>query len=227
MIKIKILFLALILIILSCSSVEIIDKPITFDKEREQLSLEYLENRYGLIQETPTIEPKMIVVHWTAIPSLIKSFDAFKDSKLPNWRPDIANASALNVSAQFLVDQDGTIYRLLPETTMARHVIGLNYIAIGIENVGGTKNTPLTKKQLKANVKLIKFLKEKYPDIEYVIGHFEYTNFENHELWLEKDDGYRTEKTDPGIDFINTIRKKTSNYNWKPVPQKKNEEKYN
>jgi N-acetylmuramoyl-L-alanine amidase len=221
MIKLKILFLVLALIMLSCSSVVIVDKPIIFDKEREQLSLEYLKNRYGLIQETPTIEPKMIVVHWTAIPSLTESFDAFKDSKLPNWRPDIANASALNVSAQFLIDQDGTIYRLLPETTMARHVIGLNYIAIGIENVGGTKNTPLTKKQLKANIELIKLLKERYPDIEYVIGHFEYTNFEGHELWLEKDNDYRTEKTDPGVDFINTIRKKTSKYNWKPVPQKK------
>ncbi len=227
MIKLKILILFIATIMLSCSSVLIVDKPITFDKEREQLSLAYLENRYGLIQDTPTIEPKMIVVHWTAIPTLNKSFDAFKDSKLPNWRPDIANASALNVSAQFLIDQDGTIYRLLPETTMARHVIGLNYIAIGIENVGGTKNTPLTKKQLKANIQLIEFLKEKHPDIEYVIGHFEYTNFEGHELWLEKDDGYRTEKTDPGVDFINTIRKKTSNYHWKPVPQKKNEEKYN
>jgi len=29
------------------------------------------------------------------------------------------DASPLNVSAQFLVDQDGKIYRLLPETTMA------------------------------------------------------------------------------------------------------------
>ena len=175
----------------------------------------YLEKRYGLIQEKPIIKPKMVVVHWTAIPTLNKSYNAFKDSKLPNWRPEIVNASALNVSAQFLVDQDGTVYRLLPETTMARHVIGLN------QNVGGLKDKPLTKKQLKANIKLIDYLKKKYTDIEYVIGHFEYTNFEGHELWLEKDDGYRTEKTDPGVEFITTIRKKTSKYNWKPVPEKK------
>ena len=32
------------------------------------------------------------------------------------------------------VDRDGTICRLMPETWMARHVIGLNYSAIGIEN---------------------------------------------------------------------------------------------
>jgi len=219
----KYLFLLVLisLIITSCSTVKIVDKPITFDNERDSLTLEYLEKRYGLVQETPTITPKMVVVHWTAIPTLDKSYNAFKDSKLSNWRPEIVNASALNVSSQFLIDQDGTVYRLLPETTMARHVIGLNHCAIGIENVGGLKDKPLTKKQLKANIKLINYLKKKYPQIDYVIGHFEYTNFEGHELWLEKDEGYRTEKTDPGIEFITTIRKKTSKNNWKPVPEKR------
>lgn len=215
------LFLITTIALSSCSSFKIIDKPIVFDQEREKLTLEYLETRYGLTQQMPTIFPKMVVVHWTAIPTFEKSFEAFYAEKLPNWRPDIANASALNVSAQFLVDQNGKIYRLLPETTMARHVIGLNHCAIGIENVGGIGDKTLTKKQLKSNIKLINYLKKKYPKIEYIIGHFEYTNFEEHELWLEKDDNYRTEKTDPGIDFINTIRKKTSKHNWKPIPQKK------
>ena len=204
----------------SCTTIKIIDKPITFDQERSDLTLEYLEQHYDLKQNNPTINPKMVVVHWTVIPTLEKSFEAFDPSTLPEWRPDIANASALNVSAQFLIDQDGAIYQLLPETTMARHVIGLNHCAIGIENVGGTGDKQLTKKQLKSNIKLIRHLKKKYPDIEYVIGHFEYTYFEEHELWLEKDDGYRTEKTDPGVDFINTIRKRTSENNWKSIPQK-------
>ncbi len=215
------LFLIIFLSLASCNTLKIIDKPITFDEERSNLTLEYLEQHYNLQQNDPTISPKMVVVHWTVIPTLEKSFEAFDPSKLPEWRPDVANASALNVSAQFLIDQDGTIYQLLPETTMARHVIGLNHCAIGIENVGGTGDKQLTKKQLKSNIKLIRHLKKKYPDIEYVIGHFEYTYFEGHELWLEKDDGYRTEKTDPGVDFINAIRKKTSENNWKSIPQKK------
>ena len=206
--------------LLSCKSIKIIDTPITFDEERKQLSLEYLEQRYGIVKSNPDIEPKMIVVHWTAIPTLEKSFNAFKNSKLPDWRPEISSASALNVSSQFLIDQDGSIYRLLPETTMARHVIGLNHCAIGIENVGGTANTPLNKKQLKANIRLIKYLKEKYPAIDYVIGHMEYTKFEGHALWMEVDDGYRTIKTDPGMGFINKIRKTTSSYHWQPVPDK-------
>lgn len=205
----------------SCSTLKIVDKPVVFDEERSTLTLEYLKERYDIHQEKPVIQPKMVVVHWTAISGLEKSYEAFYASTLPNWRPELKNAGALNVSSQFLIDQDGTVYRLMPETTMARHVIGLNHCAIGIENVGGTENTPLTKAQLKANVKVIQYLKKKYPEIEYVIGHFEYTNFDGTELWLEKDAAYRTEKTDPGLEFIAKIREKTSKYNWKPIPNKK------
>ena len=204
----------------SCNSVKITDKPITYDDERKQLSLDYLEKRYGIVKNEPSIEPRMIVVHWTAIPSFEKSFNAFEKSKLPNYRSDITSASALNVSAQFLIDQNGKIYRLLPETTMARHVIGLNHCAIGIENVGGTADMPLTQKQLKSNIKLIEYLKGQFPDIDYVIGHYEYTHFEDHPLWMEIDKGYRTEKTDPGKDFIENIRASTSYLNWEPVPDK-------
>ena len=183
---------------------EIVDIPIIFDEQRVELTKEYLFNRYELEQDTPEITPKMVVLHWTAIPSLKKSFEAFNRSTLPNWRPDLVNVSGLNVSSHFLVDQDGTIYRLMPETTMARHTIGLNHCAIGIENVGGTEGLPLTKKQLRSNIYLVNYLASKY-DIDYVIGHQEYTLFEGHPLWLEVDDGYRTEKTDPGMDFVEKV----------------------
>ncbi len=216
----KIILLASMLFLFtSCSSKKaIINKPIVFDETRKQLSLEYLYNRYGLEQENPTIIPKMIVLHWTVIPTFEKTFEAFNKSTLANWRPDINTVSGLNVSSQFLIDQDGTIYQLLPETIMARHVIGLNHCAIGIENVGGTDDLPLTKAQLKSNVWLVTYLKSIY-DIDYLIGHYEYTNFVGHELWLEKDDGYRTEKTDPGVDFMQKVRKRTQELNFKPIPK--------
>jgi len=211
-------FVLLALIISSCSiQKKIIDKPIIFDAEREQLTKTYLLERYGLKKETSEIVPKMIVLHWTAISTFESSFDAFYKTKLPNWRPELENVSGLNVSSHFLVGQDGTIYRLMPETTMARHIIGLNHVAIGIENVGGTKDTPLTKSQLKSNIKLVTYLKKKYT-VDYVIGHYEYTNFEGHELWLEKDEGYRTKKTDPGEEFMKKVRKATKKLNFKPVP---------
>ena len=195
----------------------IIDKPILFDEERKALTLEYLSVRYGLEQTEPAISPKMIVLHWTVIPTFEESFETFYPALLPS-RPDIKAASALNVSAQFLVDRDGTIYRLLPEKTMARHVIGLNHCAIGVENVGGTEDLPLTEDQVKANIWLVDYLSNKY-DIEYLIGHYEYALFEGHELWLEKDEGYRTEKTDPGEDFMKKVRAATKDHNFRALPK--------
>ena len=200
------------------NEIRIIDKPIIFDKQRAQLTLEYMSERYDMVKESPTIEPRMIVVHWTVFPTLEEAFEAFKNPLLPNYRPDIEDVSGLNVSSQFMVDRDGTIYRLMPETTMARHVIGLNHCAIGIENVGGTDKNPLTDEQLESNIWLVNYLTKKY-NIEYLIGHYEYTLFEGHEYWLEKDEGYRTEKTDPGQDFMNRIRLATKNLNFKPIPE--------
>lgn len=200
---------------ISCGP-KIIQEPIVFNEEREDLTLEYMKEHYGLIQDEPTIVPRMVVVHWTEIPTLQKTIDAFYNEHLPSFRTGIAGAGSLNVSSQFVIDQDGTIYNLMPETTMARHVIGLNYCSIGIENVGGS-DLPLTKAQLKANIKLIKYLKKKYP-IEYVIGHYEYQLFEDTDLWLEKDDGYRTVKTDPNEEFMIAIRKEIKDL--KAIPKK-------
>ena len=219
MMAIRILFICFFVLGVGCtrSIHEIVDKPILFDAEREALTLEYLEDRYGLEQDTPEIIPRMIVLHWTAIPTFKKSFDTFNPTKLPGARSDVLQAGSLNVSSQFMVDRDGTIYRLMPETTMARHVIGLNHCAIGIENVGGTADTPMTKAQIEANIYLVNYLAEKY-DIDYLIGHYEYTLFEGHELWLEKDEGYRTEKDDPGPDFMREVRKATKELNFKSLP---------
>ena len=212
-------FLVLLYTLGSCKSHKIIDKPIDFPQERIDLSLEYMQDRYGLQRSEPKINPKMIVLHWTAIPTLEASFNAFKNSRLPESREAISGASQLNVSSHFLVDRDGTIYRLMPETIMARHVIGLNLTAIGVENVGGTRDTPLTDAQLQSNIWLVNYLSGKY-DIQYVIGHYEYTNFEGHELWLEKDEGYRTEKTDPGVDFMQKLREAFMNKEFKAIPSK-------
>ncbi|MBV1910885.1 MAG: N-acetylmuramoyl-L-alanine amidase [Kangiellaceae bacterium] len=196
---------------------KIIERPIIFNKEREKLSLEYLQQRYAMVQNKATISPKMVVVHWTAIDSLEDSFRVFNTPRLPSSREKISSASALNVSAHFLIDRDGSIYQLLPETTFARHVIGLNHSAIGIENVGNGSDLPLTKEQLEANINLIKQLATRHP-IEYVIGHFEYKQFIGHSLWKEKDPGYLTQKTDPGLSFIKKVRSGLSALQLKLLP---------
>lgn len=202
----------------SCATTRIIDRPIVFNAEREQLTRDYMAEHYGKEEGSVEIVPQMIVLHWTAISNLKDSFDAFNDPLLPAWRTTVFKAGRLNVSSHFLVDRDGTIYRLMPETVMGRHVIGLNHCALGIENVGGTPETPLTEAQLKSNIWLVHYLSKKY-DIDYLIGHYEYPRFEGHELWLEKDGEYRTEKEDPGQEFMANVRKATRKWNFKPVPE--------
>ncbi len=203
----------------SCSraTFRIHNKPVVYDEERKKLSVEYMEKRYHIQQAWPSITPKMIVLHWTAIPTLEQSFDAMNPTLLPGSRTGIAGASSLNVAAQFLVDRDGTIFRQLPDTAFARHVIGLNYCAIGVENVGSDKN-PLTRAQLRSNEALIRYLRKRYP-IEYVIGHYEYKDFIGHPLWKEVDPEYLTQKTDPGITFMKKIRRKISDLNMKGSPK--------
>lgn len=197
------------------STFRILEKPITWNNEREELSLKYLKERHGLEKETATIDPKIVVVHWTAIDNIEVTFDVF-DSPTLGGRADLTGASNLNVSSQFLIDRDGTIFRLLPDTTFARHTIGLNYCAIGIENVG-SDDSPLTKEQLKANEELIRYLKRKYA-IDYVIGHHEYQKFQETDLWKEADPDYRTVKSDPGDEFMNKLRSNLEDLNLKPVP---------
>jgi hypothetical protein len=124
---------------------EIVQTPILFDERREELSLQYMQQRYGMSQDRATIKPQMVVVHWTAIRTFDETFAAF----------------------------DRTIHQLLPDTTFARHVIGLNHCAIGIENVGNGTDLPLTTAQFESNVTLIRMLHEKH-DIEYLVGHHEY-----------------------------------------------------
>jgi len=221
----KTLLLLMATAILNASSVQesinIIDKPIIFGEQRIDMTKEYIQKHYGFLVNDIEITPQIIVLHWTADMSFDKSFNRLKPQKLFSDRKDIANASLLNVSSQFMVDRDGNIYRLMPETYMARHVIGLNYYAIGVENVGGknNKSDDLTPAQLKANIKLVRYLKAKYPTISYLIGHLEYRKMEKTPLWLERDKGYRTTKKDPGARFMRDVRKNVQDLHLKMPPK--------
>lgn len=223
MIKKTLIAFSLLTTLVCANAVEeinIIDKPINFGNERIDMTKLYIKNHYGYDVENIEIVPRIIVLHWTADMSFTKSFNRLKPQKLFSDRKDIVKASALNVSAHFLVKRDGTIYRLMPENWMARHVIGLNYSSIGIENIGGQSNNKedLTPAQLKANIALVRYLKNKYESISHVIGHHEYREMEGTDLWLEMDDGYRTEKSDPGDKFMADVREAVVDLNLsKPI----------
>jgi beta-N-acetylhexosaminidase len=202
----KIIF-TLTIALSSLFSFEIKQTPIPFGQERIELTKAYIKAHYGLDVKDITIVPKIVLIHYTAMDSYEESLSRFTSQTLPNYRPELANAGAVNVSTHFMVERDGTIHQLMPLNWMARHVIGLNYSAIGIENVGGENlKENLTEAQLQANIFLVNYLREKFDTIEYVVGHHEYRCFEKSKLWLESDKSYRTEKHDPGAIFMRDLR---------------------
>ena len=213
--------LAFLLALAACGGgLEIHDRPIQFSVDRENATLQYIQDHYGLNPEDISIVPRIVVLHWTAIDGFEESFAVFNPEELGSSRPGLTAAGNVNVSIQFLVDRDGTVYRLMPETWMARHCIGLNYSAIGIENVGGGNGIDnLTDAQIEANIRLVRYLVEKYPTLEYLIGHMEYLDFEGHPLWLETDPSYRTEKTDPGDRFMTAVRAGVANLGLEGLPR--------
>lgn len=203
----KFLLPALLMLTGCGSRLAIIERPIPFSPNRIALTREYIEQHYSLAPKDISITPRIIVLHWTAIADLEGSYRAFAPEVLPNSRPELQSAGQVNVSIQFLIDKDGAVYRLMPETWMARHCIGLNYESLGVENVGGEGGLDnLTEAQLAANINLIRYLIKKYPTLQYLIGHHEYQTFEGHPLWRENDTAYRTTKTDPGDRFMTAVR---------------------
>jgi N-acetyl-anhydromuramyl-L-alanine amidase AmpD len=104
---------------------------------------------------------------------------------------------------------------------MARHCIGLNHVAIGIENVGGGKGHALTRKQLAANAALVRDLVARHPTITHLIGHHEYRRMEGHAYWLELDPTYRNLKPDPGPAFMKKLRAEVADLKLEAPPEER------
>jgi len=96
-------YLLLFFLTFSLYALEIYSKPITFDAKRIALTKKYIQEHYDKNVSDITIQPQMIVVHYTAVDNLQNSFKRFEAATLPNDRGDISSASALNVSAHFLI----------------------------------------------------------------------------------------------------------------------------
>ena len=175
------------------------DRFISWTAHRDELIDEYTLKHYGKIYRE--IIPQAVVVHWTAMGTLESVWKFFYAEEMAD------DEGRLNVASQFLVDRDGTIWRLMPETKFARHAIGYNHCAIGIENVGGYDGREdLTAEQLAANVRLIKYLHEKYPTIKYVFGHYQQDAARASGLYIELVKDYYAIKPDPGKIFMRGLR---------------------
>lgn len=180
---------------------DVLQRPIKWTADREDLIRKYAKLHYG--KDITEIVPQVVIVHWTVSNDAESVYQYFYSETMPD-----DGGGSLNVASHYLVDRDGTIYQLTPETALNRHAIGYNWCAIGIENVGGVNGKEdLTEAQVKADVAIIRYLQAKYPTIKYVWGHYQQHEAENSGLFIEKIPDYYAEKIDPGTIFMGELKR--------------------
>jgi hypothetical protein len=187
----------------------IVDAPLAWSAEREKLTLAYRRLHSDPAAADLTIDPRVIVLHYTGGNSAKATRAYFDRVKIEAARKELARGGAVNVSSHFIVDRDGTIYRLQPETRYARHCIGLNHVAIGIENVGDGERYPLTDAQVAADAALVRELAGRF-HITHLLGHHEVMKFRDHPYFVERDASYRNAKGDPGAEFMARVRERVA-----------------
>jgi len=147
----------------------IVWKPIPFGPKRRAETAAYAKRHYG-IDSWRLTNPHVIVEHYTASLAFSSTYNYFYGDT-----PDVELGELPGVCSHFVIDRDGTIYQLVPLTTMCRHTVGLNYTAIGIEHVGTSDAQILSDpRQLQASLDLTLWLmQQKHIQLRNVIGHNE------------------------------------------------------
>ena len=147
----------------------VVSKPIPFGAKRKAETAHYAARHYGLHTWRLT-HPHVIVEHYTAGPSFAAAWNTFAADV-----PDSELHELPGTCAHFVIDTDGTIYQLVPLTTICRHTVGLNWTAIGIEHVGTSDGEILgNRRQMAASLRLTLWLMHRYGiSPPNVIGHSE------------------------------------------------------
>jgi beta-N-acetylhexosaminidase len=147
----------------------IVSKPIPFSATRRAEMARYAERHYGL-STWRLVHPRVIVEHYTASTTFSSAWNTFASDA-----PDAELHELPGTCAHFVIDRDGTIYQLVPLTTMCRHTVGLNWTAIGIEHVGTSDASILDNpRQMRASLQLTLWLMHRYDiSLPNVIGHAE------------------------------------------------------
>jgi N-acetylmuramoyl-L-alanine amidase len=145
--------------------------PIPFGAKRKAEMAAYVGRHYGSFL-TPTWRlnhPRVIVIHYTEA-SYSSTFNTFATDV-----PDSELHELPATSAHFVIDSDGTIHQLVSLGTMARHTVGLNWTAIGIEHVGFSDAQVLgDRREIDSSLRLVHWLRCRYGiAIKNVIGHNE------------------------------------------------------
>jgi beta-N-acetylhexosaminidase len=142
---------------------------IPFGSKRKQEMRRYALEHYGIDSYRLT-DPHLIIWHYTESATFQSVFSTFA-----NDVPDVSFHELPQVCAHFVIDTTGTIHELVPLALMCRHVVGLNYTAIGIENVGFSDQQVMgNAAQFRAGLELTRWLRcrENIP-VANVIGHNE------------------------------------------------------
>jgi hypothetical protein len=152
----------------------IVKKYIRYGDGRKQQTIGYNKRHYN--QRTYILsKPRAIVLHHTAGADWQSAWYTFDGNTAYNGEKP-------GVSAQFIIHKDGTIYQTMPLNYRARHCIGMNWVSFGIEFVQEMRagkdghwmdrqilNRP---KQIKAGLKLVRWLQYKYGiKTGNVVGH--------------------------------------------------------
>ena len=146
--------------------------PIDYGSSRKRQMAGYSKRHYG-DREWRLEDVKTIVLHYTAGGSYESAWSLF-NANTPNL------GEKPGTCAQFIVDQDGTVYQLTRLSVRCRHTIGLNHVSIGIEMVQPDLGDPnktakailKRRKQSNAAVRLASWLTDRYGvKLNNVIGH--------------------------------------------------------
>ncbi len=143
--------------------------PIPYGAARRREMAAYSLRHYG--EDTSVLsEPKVIVEHYTETATAQEAYNTFAPDV-----PDSEFHELPNTCAHFLVEPDGRIDQLVPLSLRCRHTTGLNWTAIGIENVGSSDQAILDDRaQLSASLRLTRWLRCRYAiALKNVIGHNE------------------------------------------------------
>jgi beta-N-acetylhexosaminidase len=148
---------------------EITDDLIPFPRKRRREMAAYSERHYGERAFRLT-DVRTIVEHITASSTYSSAYNTFAADV-----PDAELNELPGVCAHFVIDTDGTIYKLVRLGLRCRHTVGLNDRSIGIEHVATSDDQVMgNRKQLQASLKLTRWLQDRYEvPTKYVIGHAE------------------------------------------------------
>jgi N-acetylmuramoyl-L-alanine amidase len=146
--------------------------PIPFGSRRKAETVAYVRRHYGSFMR-PTwrlTDPHVIVIHYTDSSTFSSAYNTFAPDV-----PDQELHELPGTCAHFVIDTDGTIHQLVSVGTICRHTVGLNWTAIGIENVGFSDAQVMSdRRQFSADLHLVRWLRCRFGiEVRNVIGHNE------------------------------------------------------